>query len=115
VNEDALKRTVLGLCGHLHLLVAHFRPGRTVEGWRTPVEADGKGYPDLTIVGPAGAGVMWRELKADGKYPDADQRVWLQRLDAAGCDVAVWRPRDLLSGRIERELKSFAKSHRIGV
>jgi hypothetical protein len=32
--------------------VAHFRAAQTKHGWRTPVEADGKGFPDLLLLHP---------------------------------------------------------------
>jgi hypothetical protein len=44
--------------------VAQFRPARTQVGgetqWRTPVGADGKGYPDFTLVRER---IFWAELK----------------------------------------------------
>src|SRR4051794_27414866 len=30
--------------------VAHFRPAQTSRGWRTPVAADGMGFPDLVLI-----------------------------------------------------------------
>jgi hypothetical protein len=64
------------------------------------------GYPDWTFTGPGG--VMWRELKrASGKLTAA-QKSWLAALDAAGQDAGVWRPEDLLSGRVARQLAALA-------
>lgn len=99
--EDDLKKSVLDLCKLLHLRTAHFRAAKTAKGYRTPVEGDGKGWPDLIIVGRR---LIVRELKQDGKYPTPEQRVWIAALEAAGVDIAVWRPADLHSGRIKREL-----------
>ena len=78
-----------------HLLgwrVAHFRPARTAHGWRTPVAADGQGWPDLFMVRRDRS--IAAELKSDkGKLTD-DQRVWLDALEAAGIEVHSWRPSD---------------------
>ena len=64
------------------------------------------GYPDWTIAGPGG--VLFRELKRQGKDPAAAQQAWFDVLSAAGQDADVWRPEDLLSGRIARELAAIA-------
>ena len=78
-----------------HLLgwrVAHFRPARTAHGWRTPVAADGQGWPDLFMV--RGNRSVAAELKSEtGKLSD-DQRLWLDSLEAAGVEVHSWRPDD---------------------
>lgn len=107
--EEDLKRAVLDLCKTLGLMTLHIRPARRgvasedqPQQWETPVEGDGKGYPDLTIVG---GWVMFRELKSDTGRVRADQQRWLDKLEAAGADVGVWTPEDLHSGRIEKELK----------
>lgn len=108
MTEDDLQRTVIAMCKRLGLLVAHFKPAMTAKGrWVTPVGGDGKGFPDCVIVGPAG--VLYRELKQEGKYPSAEQRIWLSRLTAAGADAGVWRPRHLNDGTIEAALKRIAK------
>lgn len=108
MKEDDLKDAVIGLCKLLHLLVHHCRPARLADGtWRTPIQGN-PGFVDLVIVGPSG--VMWRELKADGKYPDADQRKWSLALQDAGCDWGIWRPADLRNKTIERALKALAKA-----
>jgi hypothetical protein len=65
-----------------------------------------QGYPDWTIVGPGG--VLFRELKRQGKDPTPAQQAWLDALSAAGQDADVWRPECLLSGRIARELAAIA-------
>ncbi len=64
------------------------------------------GWPDWVILGPNGS--LFRELKSErgrltpGQY---DVGGWLHR---AGLNWAVWRPRDLLSGTIERQLEAIA-------
>lgn len=108
MSEDDLKRTVIDMCRALGLLVAHFRPAQIRPGvWVTPVEADGKGFPDLVAVGPGG--VLFAELKAAGKYPEPEQRRWINALSNAGADIRIWQPKHLHSGGIENALKQLAK------
>lgn len=62
------------------------------------------GWPDWVVVGRR---VLYRELKSSGGQLTPEQRRvgWLLR--AAGQDWDVWRPRDLASGRIARELNQI--------
>lgn len=64
------------------------------------------GFPDEVLVG--NRRVLFRELKRQGKNPTPAQQQWITRMEAAGLDVDVWRPEDLLSGRILREMKGAA-------
>jgi VRR-NUC domain len=50
------------------------------------------GWPDLVLM--RGREVLFRELKTDSGRTTAEQREWLDGLEAAGQDVEVWRPRD---------------------
>lgn len=72
-------------------------------------EMTNPGWPDLVVMAPAGrTGVMFRELKKQrGKVTPAQQE-WLDALAADGMNAAVWRPSDLLSGRVARELAALA-------
>lgn len=65
------------------------------------------GFPDYVIISPNGRGMLYRELKREGNKPTAAQDVWLAMLAANGCDVGVWRPSDLLSGRVLSELRAI--------
>jgi len=106
MTEDDLLTNVLDLARTLGLRTAHFRPAWTERGWRTPVAGDGKGWPDLIIVG---ARLMVRELKAHRGKVDADQQVWLGVLTAAGVDAGVWRPAQWLDGTIQAQLRELRK------
>lgn len=80
-----------GLCQLLGIRWYHTNDSR-----RSP-----SGWPDLVL---CGRGVLYRELKSeDGRLSPA-QRQWGSWLTAAGCDWAVWRPCDLHSGVIMRQL-----------
>ena len=65
-----------------------------------------EGFPDLVCAGPGG--VLFRELKRQGKDPTPVQQRWLDALADAGQDAGVWRPEDLFSGRIANELVAIA-------
>jgi hypothetical protein len=72
--------------------VAHFRPARTAHGWRTPVQADGAGFPDLSAV--RGARLIAAELKSERGKLRPEQARWLEALQAAGAVARIWRPAD---------------------
>lgn len=93
----------LGILAY-HPLPAQIRPGRYV----TAAQGSGaKGFLDAVFAGPGGQ--LFREFKAtDGVVTDEQQR-WMDMLAAGGADVAVWRPVDLLSGRITAELNSIRR------
>lgn len=63
------------------------------------------GFPDRVIVGTA---VIYRELKKQDNYATAEQRRVMDLLRKAGQDVDVWKPADLLSGRIDQELRAIS-------
>lgn len=64
------------------------------------------GCPDWLIYGPNGAIV--RENKREGKKPTAAQQYALDCMSAAGWNVGVWTPSDVLSGRIVAEIRAIA-------
>jgi hypothetical protein len=107
MSEDDLLRTVLDMARLFGVLAAHFRPALSQSGrWHTAVQGDGKGYPDLTLVGTR---QLIRELKSERGVLTPEQRRWMAAMTEAGLDVAVWRPQDLRSGAIERELRAIRK------
>ena len=70
--------------------VAHFRPCKTGRGWRTPVQADGAGFPDLVLVGRGR--VIVAELKRETGRATPDQLAWLAAFADAGVESVVWTP-----------------------
>jgi hypothetical protein len=54
VSERDFQAAVLEAARVFGWHVAHFRPARTAHGWRTPVAADGAGFPDIVA--------SWRRL-----------------------------------------------------
>lgn len=63
------------------------------------------GFPDWVLVGTR---VLFRELKREGEKPTPAQQAFLDRLAAAGADVGVWRPIDLLTHRIHLEMAAVS-------
>ena len=99
VSEKQFQSRVIDLL-HLHgYRVSHFMPALNARGnWRTPVAADGKGFPDLVAVRAERAGragrLLFVELKSDTGRVAQAQREWHRELESAGADVYVWRPKD---------------------
>lgn len=60
------------------------------------------GYPDWTIAGSGG--FLFREAKSEDGRQSMAQIRWGKAIERAGGNYAIWRPEDLRSGRIAREL-----------
>jgi microcompartment protein CcmK/EutM len=101
--EAAFQAAVIDLARRSRWRVAHFRKVRTVDRqgrprWRTPVAADGAGFPDLVLA--RSGRLIFAELKSETGSVDPEQRVWRERLEelqlaAEGAVLyRVWRPRD---------------------
>ncbi len=104
ITEAELQDGVIELARYLGWRVAHFRPALTRHGWRTPVQADGTGFPDLILV--RGPRLLAVELKvAYGKVTE-EQQAWLDSFACVeGADAFVWRPGDWHDGTIETVLR----------
>lgn len=89
--EDDFQAAVIELARYSGWRVAHFRSVETPSGHRTPVAADGVGYPDLTLVRER---TIWVELKSARGRRTEEQRAWGDALEAAGAEYHVWRPDD---------------------
>jgi hypothetical protein len=73
--------------------VAHFRAARTSKGWRTPVIADGAGWPDLCLA--RAPRLVFAELKSDSGKLRPNQSEWLDVLRLLPqVEVYLWRPAD---------------------
>lgn len=72
--------------------VAHFRPAQTRHGWRTPVAADGAGWPDLFMVRRDRSLAI--EVKSASGRTTPDQDAWLAAMARAGIPAMVARPDD---------------------
>lgn len=101
MSEATLQANVIDLARLRGWHVAHFRPALTRRGYRTPVEADAAGFPDLVLVREY---VLFAELKSETGRTRPEQLAWRQWLAEAHYHVRLWRPSDWLSGEIERTL-----------
>ncbi len=103
IPERAWTAQVLQLAALNGWKRAHFRPARVrdprtgEDAWRTPVQGDGVGFPDLLLV--RGARLIAAELKTNEAPPEIPiaQAEWLRAFEAAGAEIYAWRPRDLLA------------------
>lgn len=91
-TERGFAEAVIEMARLLGWRVAHFRPARTLRGWRTAVEGDGVGFPDLVLVRPPR--LIAAELKSARGRLTAEQGEWLRLLSAAGVETHIWRPAD---------------------
>jgi hypothetical protein len=93
IRETDFQSAVIEAAQFLGWRVAHFRAGRTANGWRTPVAGDGAGFPDLVLV--RGPRLVVAELKSHRGQVTSRQQLWLDDLVAVpGIEVHVWRPDD---------------------
>ena len=102
MSETELLEAVIDLAHLLKWRVAHFRPARTEQGWRTAGSGDVVGYPDLTMV--RDTRLIFAELKSERGRTTVDQQDWLHALKAVA-EVRLWRPGDWLDGSIEADLR----------
>lgn len=64
-------------------------PKTNLTVWRTPIKADGKGFPDWIFVRER---VIFAELKTENGKLSPEQVEWYQVLENAKQEVYVWRP-----------------------
>lgn len=105
MSEDDLLEAVIQLARALGWRTAHFRPARTEQGYRTAVQGDGKGFPDLVLVHPQKSDILVRELKSETGRTSPEQLAWLGAFTAVDVDAGVWQPRDWIDGTIEKTLR----------
>lgn len=107
MTEDALLTNVLDAARKFGWKSAHFRPAKTEKGWRTAVQGDGKGFPDLVLTN--GRRLLFVELKSERGKPSPEQEIWLTVLRVTGVtglvETYIWRPAQWYSGAIEEALR----------
>lgn len=89
--ENDFQERVIYLAHLYGWKVAHFRPARTQEGWRTAVAADGKGFLDLVMVRER---LVVAELKYGNNDLSDDQRNWFDWFKRAQVETYTWWPED---------------------
>jgi len=109
VKGRELQKAVIDLA-HLHgFKVAHFQSVLATRkdgtaSWRTPVAADGKGFPDLFCV--KGKRAVAVEIKGDGDTVKPEQLEWHQALSRAGVEVYVWTSKSWREGAVDQILSA---------
>lgn len=94
MNERQFQDQVIALAILYGWHVVHYRPAMMPSGrWMTALQGH-SGAPDLIMV-HEDRGTIFAELKADKGRLAPDQVEWLRKLDAAGNEVYVWRPKDI--------------------
>lgn len=96
MTEEELTATVIELAMFHHWHVVHFRPTRTMKGWRTLLQGH-VGSPDLILA--RGGVVLLVELKSQRGILGKEQADWAL---AIGDQYRLWRPSDL--DTIKKEL-----------
>jgi hypothetical protein len=110
MTEDELLRAVLDLAKLYGWRSLHIRPARTDKGWRSPVQGDGKGFPDLLLLKEDGGRMIAAELKSDKGRLTKDQEEWLEAFYWCDAQREVWRPADWNDGTILAELSGSPRS-----
>lgn len=104
MTENQLLEATLSLAKVYGWRTLHIRQARTEKGWRSPVQGDGKGFPDLLMC--RADRMLAVELKGDTGHTTPEQEHWLYALDLAGAECWCWRPSDWHDGSILAALKA---------
>lgn len=106
ISEKELMQGVIDTARIFGWRVAHFRSVPVRRGprvvWETPVQADGRGFPDLVLVRER---VLWVELKVGSNTLSDEQAAWIEALRSAGQEAVVWTDSDWHRGIVEAALK----------
>lgn len=95
-TEEQLQQSVLELAQYFGYELRYHNP----DSRRSQA-----GFPDLVLGSLSRRRVLFRELKTSTGRLRPAQSLCLKILRFAGLDADVWRPEDLKSGRIQRELR----------
>ena len=106
ISERQLTDAVIEMAQRLGWRAVHFRPGRTRDGWATPVQGDGRGFPDLILMSCTQQRCVLAELKAARGKLSIYQEDWIGFLATfKAIEVHIWLPSDWTSGAIEHVLR----------
>lgn len=99
MTETELQVQIIATARDLGWKAVHWRPAMTSHGFRTAVQGDGVGWPDLTMV--RDNRMICAELKSAGKQLAPAQEAWLDALKKVpGIEVYLWRPDQWENGAI---------------
>lgn len=104
MSEAQLLDATLELAALTGWRTFHARPARTLHGWRTPVQGDGAGFPDLVAV--RHDRLVVAELKSARGRLTPGQSQWLEAFrQIPAAEVHIWRPEHWHDGTIEGVLR----------
>lgn len=106
ITEDEFLGQVLDMAKLHGWRIIHFRPAKTAKGYRTAVQGDGVGFPDLVATRKATKHKFVAELKVGKNKVTAEQNEWLSAFEASGVPAFVWRETDW--AEIEETLRNGA-------
>jgi VRR-NUC domain len=86
--EEVFLQQVLELAQIRGWRRAHFRPAETAKGYRTAVQADGKGFPDVFLLRRTTGSKLIAELKVPPNECTPEQKEWLADCEAVG--ITAW-------------------------
>lgn len=96
LTEEQFQQQVIDLAKlHGYTLIYHTRDSRRSQ----------PGFPDLVLVSEHRGRALFRELKTETGRVSPAQFSWISGMLLAKLNVGVWRPSDLKSGRIIKDLK----------
>jgi hypothetical protein len=99
ISEERFQQQVIELAQYHQYDIAYHNP----DSRRSQA-----GFPDLVLISSSRRLALFRELKTDTGRVRPKQQEVLQAMVSAGLDADVWRPSDLQSGRITKELRGNA-------
>jgi hypothetical protein len=94
ISESEFADWVLDVARMYGWRSAHFRPARTKDGWRTPVQGDGAGFPDVILLHPHCDFGLALELKRETGRTSTEQETWIAAFQQTGWVAMVVRPSD---------------------
>ena len=109
ITEQDFQGQIIELAHLRGYRVAHFRPAMTARGWRTPISADGAGFPDLVLARPARTPDKGRlicvEVKGRRAPLSEAQQHWNTVLTLAGAEAYIWRVGEITIEQIAEVLR----------
>ena len=102
LTEKELTASVIQMARLFGWRIAHFRSVETKrQGWQTPVQGDGKGYPDLCLVRER---IIFIELKCGKNKLEPEQEVWRDKIILAGGEWYLLTDKNWEEGLAEKIL-----------
>lgn len=99
-SERQLQANVIDAAKHLGWSIYHTHDSRRSQ----------PGFPDLVLWHPIQRRLILRELKTETGRMSPAQMTTIHGMQAAGADVAVWRPRDWAGQQIIDDLRGAPRA-----